>query len=156
MGAMFREVAKKKNMKLRELLELGEKQSWVDAEIDEYQKELGQKEDNFIIEGRTSFLMIPHSLKIFITVDERVGAERVFDHLKIAGDERNEDHDLHSVEDVLASHKRRMKTDTKRYLQYYNTVVFDPKQYDFILDTTNLTIEEAFKKLLLFVKKKFK
>ena len=147
MGALFRQVAKKHDMKLRDLLELGEKQSWVDGEIDAYQKELGQKEDNFIIEGRTSFIMIPQSFKVFIVVDRKVGAERVFHHLKTATKERNEDYNLDSVEAVLASHQKRMATDTKRYFQYYKTAVFDPSNYDFVLNTTNININQAFEKL---------
>jgi len=147
MGALLREVAKKHNLKLRELLELGEREAWVDSEIDEYQKKLGQREDNFVIEGRTSFLMIPHSFKVFITVDEIIGAERVFNHLKTAANERNEDYDLNTVQAVLLSHRKRMATDTKRYYKYYQTAVFDPSNYDFVLDTTNLTINEGFEQL---------
>lgn len=151
MGELFRRLAQQKGMSLRELLELGEKESWVDAEIDQYQKELGEKEDNFIIEGRTSFIMIPHSLKLFITVDPKVGAQRIFNDLQKPNNNRNEDVNLRTLDDVLASNQKRMATDTKRYHLYYHTSVFDPSNYDFVLDTTGKTIPECFEELYQFV-----
>ncbi|NCN22588.1 hypothetical protein GW934_03820, partial [Candidatus Falkowbacteria bacterium] len=71
-------------------------------EVDEYQKKLGETEDNFIIEGRTSWYFIPNSLKIYLDVSLEEGAKRIFLSLK-AKNERNEASGLKSLEDVKAS-----------------------------------------------------
>ncbi len=156
MGGLRRKMAEDRGMTLQELNALGEKEAWTDGEVDEYQKELAKKEDNFIIEGRTSFFLIPQSLKIFIDVDERDGAERVFHDLQQPGNTRNEDHHLGSADEVLQSHHKRMASDRARYKKYYAVDVYDPKHYDFVLNTSGLTVEQSFGKLYDYIAQKLK
>lgn len=155
MGGMRREVARQRGMTLQELNALGEHEAWTDHEIDEFQKKIGETEDKCVIEGRTSFLFIPHSLKIFIDVSPQVGAERVFRDVQ-KSDERNEDDHLSSVAAVLESHKRRIASDTKRYQQYYQVNVNDPSHYDFVVDTSNLDVQQSFDALDRYVSEAFK
>ena len=151
-GGIRRQMAKKRGMTLEEFNELGEKEDFTDKEVDEYQKKLGKTKDNFVIEGRTSYFCIPHSIKIFLEVDEKVGAKRIFGHLKEKAEERNEAHGLNSVKDVLRSNQARMKSDRARYLKWYQQDPFDHKHYDFVLDTTNLSVEEEYQAVADFVK----
>lgn len=153
MGGLRREKAKEKGLTLEEYNKLGEKDFATDREVDEFMKELGKKEDNFIIEGRTAFHFIPHSYKIFLDVDEKVGAERIFSHLQ-TDKSRNEGEGLNSIEDVLRANRERMKSDKKRYKKYYNLDVFDKNHYDLYLDTTEMSEEEEFKQVWLAIKKK--
>lgn len=153
-GGLRRKMAEERGMTLQELNALGETESWTDSEVDEYQKKLGETEDNFIIEGRTSFFLIPHSLKIFIDVDERVGAERVYHDLQLPDNARNEDAHLDSVEAVLRSHHKRIASDRARYEKYYGIDVYDPKHYDFILDTSTLDVDSSFQTLWAFIEPK--
>lgn len=143
MGGLRREAAKKRGMTLAEYNKLGESDIETDKEVDEYQKELGQKKDNFIIEGRTSWYLIPHSFKIYLDVDQEEGAKRIFGSLQ-KKNTRNEGENLASWQDVLASNKERMASDSRRYRQYYNIDAYDRNNYDFYLDTTNLTPDQVF------------
>lgn len=142
-GALRRQAAQKRGLTLAEYNELGEVDPETDREVDGYQKELGEKEDNFIIEGRTSWYFIPQSLKLYLDVKPEEGAKRIFASLKAKND-RNEDKNLDSLEAVLESNQRRVESDRKRYEKYYQIDVYDPKNYDFYLDTTNLTPAEVF------------
>jgi len=153
MGGLRREIAKKRGMTLAEYNKLGEKDPATDLEIDKYQKKLGETKDNFIIEGRTSWYFIPHSLKICIYVDEKTGAKRVFEELKKT-DQRNEDKGLMTFDDVLKSMKKRLQSDKKRYKKYFDIDVFDKKNYDFTLNTTNLDEKQAFEEVYKFIKTK--
>ena len=154
-GGIRRQKAKERGMTLAEYNKLGETDPSTDLEVDEYQKELGKKEDNFVIEGRTSWYFIPHSLKIYLEVDEKEGAQRIFDQLsKQKDNNRNEGNDLDSVEKVLKSNKRRLKSDNKRYKKYFNINVHDKKHYDIIIDTTNLSEKEVLKEVYKKVKDK--
>ncbi|MFA6790772.1 MAG: cytidylate kinase family protein, partial [Parcubacteria group bacterium] len=148
-GQLRRDAAKKRRMTLAEYNKYGETHPETDLEVDDYQKELGEKKDNFVIEGRTSWFLIPHSLKIYIAVDPRTGAERVFGHLK-EDNARNEDSGLKTVEDVLESHKKREESDTLRYWKYYKKDCSDKNNFDFVLDTTNLDRQEAFEEVWRF------
>ncbi len=153
MGGLRREAAKVRGLTLAEYNKLGEEDPATDREVDEYQKKLGETEDNFIIEGRTSWYFIPHSLKIYLDVSEEEGNKRVFGHLQ-GKNERNEDKDIESVEDVKESMRRRLASDRLRYRKYYDIDVNDVKNYDFYLDTSNLTIAEVYEKVLTLVKEK--
>lgn len=155
MGALRREAAQKKGLTLAEYNKLGEEDPQTDFEVDEYQRQLGKKQDNFIIEGRTSWYFIPHSLKIYLDVAPEVGAKRIFTSLQKENN-RNEDKGLETWEDVLESNKRRQESDRLRYQKYYNIDVNDPNHYDFYLDTTNLNVDQVYDKVERFVLSKNK
>lgn len=145
-GGIRRQKAKEKGMTLAEYNKLGEADISTDFAVDEYQKKLGEKNDNFIMEGRISWYFIPNSFKIYIDVDEKEGAKRIFKHLK-KDNKRNEAKELNSQDDVLRSMRVRKKSDIKRYKKYYNIDVYDKNNYNYELNTTNLSIEEVFNKV---------
>jgi cytidylate kinase len=147
MGGIRREYAKKLGMTLEEYNKLGETDPSTDSAVDEYQTELAQKEDNFIIEGRTSWHFIPQSFKIFVDVDEKVGAERILSSL-LRHDNRNEtSHKIGSLEEMIQKNRERKASDNQRYRKYYGIDAYDPKNFDFIIDTSNLTPEEVFERV---------
>ena len=150
MGGLRREAAKKKGLTLAEYNELGEEDPKTDMEADAYQKELGETQDNFIIEGRTSWYFIPHSLKIYLDVSLEEGAKRIFLSLK-EKNERNEALGLESLADVKASILKRLESDSKRYKKYYNIDVNDFSHYDYYLDTTKMSKKEVMKAVFDFV-----
>lgn len=153
MGAIRRQKAYEKGMTLAEYNKLGETDPITDKEVDEYQKELGKKENNFIIEGRTSWYFIPHSYKIYLDVELEIGAKRIWLHLQ-KDNKRNEDDDINNIEEMIDSLKRRQESDEKRYEMYYGINVHDKSHYDFVLDTSNLNIEEVYSEVLNNVLKK--
>jgi len=150
-GGMRREMAKKQGLTLAEYNKLGERNPATDLEVDEYQKKLGQTKDNFIIEGRTSWYLIPCSLKIYLDVDEKVAARRIFEELK-GKHSRNEDKNLKTITQVLKSQRTRIKSDKIRYKKYYQINVYNKKNYDFVLDTTKLNENQVFAKIYDFIK----
>lgn len=142
-GGLRREAAAKRGMTLAEYNKLGETDPVTDTEVDDYQTELGRTQDNFIIEGRTSWYLIPHSLKIYLDVNDNEGGKRIFSSLQQKNN-RNEDKELTSPEVVMESTQRRRESDRLRYRKYYDIDVNDPNNYDLYLDTTNLNPEEVF------------
>jgi cytidylate kinase len=149
-GGLRRQKAKERGMTLEEYNKLGESDPSTDLEVDKYQEELGKKEDNFIIEGRTSWHFIPHSLKIYLDVDSEEGAARIKKDLE-KNDDRNEG-EVKSLEDVKKSIERRMESDRKRYKKYFNIDVYNRDNYDIVVDTTHFSPEEAFEKVYQEVK----
>lgn len=153
-GGIRRLKAAEKGLTLAEYNKIGEENFSTDEEVDNYQKELGEKEDNFIIEGRTSWFFIPHSLKIYLDVSSNEGAKRVYSQIeKNKENSRNEDNNLESLEDVYKSMLKRKESDRKRYEKYYHFDVNDLKHYDFILDTTGLSVNEVYNRVKDFVVK---
>ena len=157
-GGIRRDLAKKRGMTLEEYNKLGEEDPSTDKDVDKYQEEIGKKEDNIIMEGRTSFFLIPNSLKVFLDVDFEEGARRIFRDLndKEKSEKRNETN-ARTFEKVKESLKQRVESDNKRYKKYYGIDdVYDKKHFDVIIDTTGLTVEESIKKCIDTIKKKMK
>lgn len=154
-GEIRREAAKKRGLTLAEYNKLGENDPSTDIEVDQFQEKLGADKDNFIIEGRTSWYFIPHSLKIYLDVKDEIGAQRIFKNIKKSS-KRNEDKNLNTIEDVLKSIRARQKSDNKRYKKYFNINVHNKEHYDFYLDTSELQIKDVFNKTFNFIKKNLK
>lgn len=153
MGGLRREMARKRGLTLEELNELGEKEFFTDQEVDEYQKRLGRTEDNFVIEGRTSFFLIPQSFKIFLDVSITEGAKRIWSDLQKNAEKRNEASGLESYEDVVASVKKRIASDIKRYEKYYQRDIFNKSKYDLWLDTTEFDLDQVKDKVFEAIRK---
>lgn len=153
MGGLRREAAKKMGLTLAEYNKLGESDPRTDLAVDKYQEELGRTKDNFIIEGRTSWYFIPHSLKIYLDVDDKEAAKRILRDVKQKNRQqsRNEANGLNSADDVLKSLKERKRSDKKRYKKYFNINPYLKKHYDFYLDTSDLSLKQVFKAVFSFV-----
>jgi cytidylate kinase len=60
---------------------------------------------------------------------------------------------MDTPEKIMASEKKRKLRDDERYQKYYGIDIRNEANYDLVLDTTNLSIEEVFNKTMLFIKK---
>lgn len=147
MGGIIRGLAKKHDLSLNEFYT---KNLEVDKMIDSYLAKLGKEKDNFVVESRTAFHFIPDSIKIYLDIDLRVGAERIFKELK--EDNKRNEKVYNNIDEALEGIKKRLKTEAKHYSKLYNLDVHDKAHYDFVLDTTNLTVEEVLERLLNFVR----
>jgi CMP/dCMP kinase len=151
MGYMRRKLAEARGITLEELNVIGEKEDWTDREVDEYQKQLGEKEDNLVISGWTSFHFIPHSVKIFLEVSEEEGSRRI--HTDPNAVRKTEARQFSTLEDVRRSVHERMASSSRRYQKYYGLDIYDPKKYDLFLDTSDLSAEEEYQRVYAFVKR---
>ncbi len=152
MGEIRREAAKKRGMTIEEFNRLGEKDPSTDKLVDDLLVKIGKEEDNLVVEGRTAFHFIPNSIKIFLDVDLKEGARRIFEEKK-KSNQRNEK-PTNSVEEELKNLKERMESDEKRYMKYYGFKTYDKKHYDLVIDTTKIKPEQAAEKILEFLKTK--
>lgn len=138
-GDIRGKMATDRGITIEELNKIGETEDWTDKEADDYQKEYGETHDNFIVEGRLAFYFIPDSIKIFLDVDLRAAAERVFN------DPRPDEKKRASVEDEMKAMSERTESDKRRYLKYYGVDINDRKQFDIVVNTTNASREEVLK-----------
>ena len=133
-GQKRRELALKKGLTIDELNKLGEKDPSTDLPIDNFQKNMATK-DNIIVDGRLSWHFIPKSIKIFLKADMKKGAERIMKA------KRKSERPYKSLSDAIKEIRQRINSDKKRYKKYYNiNNIYDLKNYDIIIDTTNLSI----------------
>lgn len=143
-GDFRREMAKKKGMTINELNKLGEKESFTDKDADEWQKNIGKTCDNFIIDGRLSYYFIPNSLKIFLDVSPKMGAKRIMK-------QKREEEKFPDLKTAVKYWHQRADSDRKRYKKYYNLDPYKFNNFDFILDASELSIEETADKISEFI-----
>ncbi len=144
-GHILRALAIKKKINFDSFTKEFKTTTKYDKEVDDFQIKLGQTKDNFVIEGRTGFYFIPHSKKVFLTVDINVAAERIFKQSR-------KEQKFKNVKEALKETKRRMVEDRKRYKKLYNIDYLDECNYDVIVDTTQLKPEEIVKDILTKIK----
>lgn len=148
-GSMRGKMAEERGMTIDELNALGEKESFTDTEVDDYQKQLGEKEDNFVIEGRLGWHFIPHSFKILLTCDLNEAARRVYGARINSPEDRGDESMYKDVEDTKKYIATRMDSDMRRYQKYYGINYLDPANYDLVVDTTNIVGAENVTKGIL-------
>lgn len=147
MGDMRGKMATDRGLTIDELNELGKKEDWTDREIDEYQKKLGQTEDNFVVDGKLSFYFIPQSFKIFLDIDLLEATKR------LQQTNRPDEPVSSTLEDRQRRILERIKSDDERYQKYYQVSSGDHSKYDIVVDTTNKTPEEITDFILTTLKK---
>ncbi len=148
MGDIRGEIAKKHNMTINELNELGLKEDWTDKEPDAYLQKLGKEEDNLAIDSWLAFHFIPHSLKIFIKCDPDIGAARIFKN------QRDDEEHQKTVEGLKEMNQKRWENSRQRYLKWYDVDIDDLEPYDLIIDSTHKDIEEVIDEIMKKIGKK--
>lgn len=130
MGAIRKQYALDHGMTLAELNRLGETDPSSDHLVDEYQRELPKAHPSFVITCRVGFHFLPQSVKIYVTSDLRVAAERIFP-LKRAAEHWS------SVEEGYGALLEREANDKVRFMNHYGLDITDLRQYDLVIDSTN-------------------
>jgi len=146
MGDLRRKAAYKRGITLAEFNRLGEKEDFTDKMVDDLQEKLGKKEDNFVVDGRTSFHFIPHSVKIYLHADLEARARRVL------RDERKAEA-FNTFEECKGALVERERSDNKRYKKYYGIDTTDRENYDYWIDTTDLSVRQIVDKIVKLIKK---
>lgn len=140
----MRELAKERGISI---IDLGREAEWdggvIDAILDDRQKELWIKEDDFIIDGRLAFYFIPHSIKIFLTVTPLEAAHRIYADATRQGVETHE-----TIEHTVANIETRRASENERYMKYYGLHIYDMDLYDILVDTSNRTPDEVFDSII--------
>ncbi len=111
-----------------------------DLKYEEYQKSL-KLTDNIILDSRLWFYAQPKAFKILLDVDEEIAWERIF---KARRDTDKNTTKKHAVDEV----KERNSSDEKRYMKLYNVDLWNPENYNLVIDTSERTPEEVLQIIL--------
>lgn len=117
-----------------------EKSAEFDLKYEEYQKNL-KLADNIILDSRLWFYAQPKAFKILLDVDEEVAWERIF---KAKRDTDKHATKKHAVNEV----KERNSSDETRYMKLYNVDLWNPNNYNLVIDTSDRTPGEVLQIIL--------
>ena len=143
LGDMQREIAKQKGLTITELNTEEQKDPAIDNMIDQKASELAKIEDNFVIDGWLAACFIPDGVNIFLDGDVAVRAKRILG--------KREAEELANPKVAEATLRKREMVNHKRWLEFYNFDYLDKKNYDLVVDTTSLNLDEVFEKVSSFI-----
>ena len=111
-----------------------------DLKYEEFQQNL-KLTDNIILDSRLWFYAQPKAFKILLDVDEEIAGERIF---KAKRDTDKNTTKKHAINEV----KERNSSDKERYMKLYNVDLWDPNNYNLVIDTSERTPEEVLEIIL--------
>ena len=132
-GDLLRALGRERGMDIFQTNLTAEKEKDLDHMVDQKTEEIGQTQENIVIDGRLAWHFIPTSFKVYLDLDLKVGATRI---LKGIDDFRLEHEDIPSdPEEYAVRLRHRQESETRRYKALYNVNPFDKNNYDLVIDT---------------------
>ncbi len=133
-GIIYRELAAKLNLTVEQFNINNEKDRQYDTLVDTMLQSYDDKEGDYIFDSRLAFHFVPSAVSFYLKADKEVAAHRVFDA------HRADEH-FGTVEETQKSLFSRRASEKRRYLDYYGVDILDMNNYDFVVDTTEVSPE---------------
>lgn len=141
-GAYFRKLAIEKGVSVTEFGEYVKKHPEIDIQIEKSATEYAKNNKNIVIDAKMGWYAVPESFKVYLKVNIDIAAQRAF-----SDPNRKRSEDLPTLQAQKEDMQKRAKNDLARYLDLYKVHRDDMSNYDFVLDTSNLTPDEVLNKI---------
>lgn len=112
-----------------------------DKIFDDLQMAYEQREGGLILDSRLGFFFVPSTFSFYLSADPKVAAERI-----LAEHRNNETYS--SVEEAIAKVAERRNSERLRFKDFYGVDILDMSNYDCVIDTTFLTVEQVKEKMI--------
>lgn len=112
----------------------------IDRELDRKLAELSSQK-NIVVDSRAGWYFLPSSIKVFLTASEDVRAKRAF-----SGQRANEKYS--SLKQAREGLCKRIKVFRDRLQKLYGIDVYDEKNFDIVIDTSDMSLSEVVEKVL--------
>lgn len=137
-GEYFRKLAREANMDVTTFNTYVKDHPEIDRQIEKSASEYAKTHDNFIIDARLGWYAVPESFKVYLKVDIKEAARRAFNDQN-----RKETENFATIEEQEQDIRLRFKIENERYFELYGVRKEDLNNYDFVIDTTNITPDEV-------------
>jgi cytidylate kinase len=108
----------------------------IDERIDREVVEISGRYRDFIIDSRMAWHFIPDAFKVYLIVDGRIAAQRVFCDSRVS-------ENYSSIETALEKLTERRQSEKFRYKHLYNVDLDNFGNYNLVLDTSYITPDEV-------------
>jgi len=129
-GEIFRKLAAERGMTLEEFSKYAESNPDIDFYIDKLQKEMAEKEDNVVVEGRLSGWMVKDAFKVWIYASPEIRYRRIANR---------EGKDIARAKNET---KRREELEKRRYKKFYSIDLDDVSIYHLAINSEHFKPEE--------------
>ncbi len=131
-GDLFRKMAAERGVSIEEMNIVAEQQKAIDEGVDAMLRAMGSEKNDVVIDSRMAFHWIPDSFKVFLQLDPKIAAERIFAQVS-AGERIGQS--AASLEKITERTLARIESEKTRYRALYGVDVTDLSQYDMVIDT---------------------
>jgi CMP/dCMP kinase len=129
-GNFQRSVASRHRLTILELNLLAESDPSLDREIDEETRKLRGAAKSFVIDARIAWHFLPDSFKLFLVASPTIAAERVL------ADQRGHTETYADLASARRDIVERQSSEWRRFKRLYGIDLFDPRNYDAVIETT--------------------
>lgn len=112
-----------------------------DKLFDDYQKAYENKDGGLILDSRLGFFFVPSTFSFYLSADPVEAAKRI-----IAAGRNNEKYA--SLEEAITKISERRNSERLRFKQFYGVDILDMNNYDCVIDTTYMKVEEVMQKMI--------
>lgn len=137
-GVVQRRLAEKMGITTLELNRRAETDKSIDDQIDSVFRNLAKTPKNLVVDSRMAWHFLPQSFKIKLEVHPKVAASRIGNDKSRVGEG-----DYETLEDVMQAITDRKGSERERFLRYYNVDIEDQKNYDLVVNTTDVPPESV-------------
>lgn len=132
-GDLFRAIGKERGIDVNQTNLVAEKEKEIDFLVDQRLRDIGNKEDERVIDSRLAWHWMPQSFKVYLDLDLEVAAERI---LKNIDPERmTNEHLPDNPAEYAELLGQRLASETRRYEALYSVNPYEHSNYDLIVDT---------------------
>lgn len=136
-GDFFRKEAEERNISLKDLNILMETDIELELSIDRRIMRFMQDNEKYVADSRMGVRFEPNAYSVYLTVEELVGAQRIWDDIQ-KNPKRLSESNVRCLEDVLINNRQRSSSEKFRYNKLYRFDPTDLSQYSYFRDTSTL------------------
>ena len=140
MGEVQRKLAVEKGMSIMEYNDYMFDNN-LDNEVDNKTMEIGREKENFIFDARLAWHFIPDSFKIYLKVEIDIAVERAMKS------KRGKSENYTSKQEAKERITERRRLEVTRFNAIYNININKDSNYDLVIDTSHITMEEVIRKI---------
>ena len=137
-GLAQRKIAEELGITTTELNQLSSSNPLIDQKVDAVFRNPPWGNKSCVVDSRLAFYFLPNSFKVCLTVDPKVGAKRIFYDKK-----RTSEKKYTSVKQAETACIQRRALEVSRFKEKYNLDITNSQNFDLVVDTTNLTLEQV-------------
>lgn len=141
-GLIQRTLAEKYNMDICTFNRYMESHSEIDEEIDTELARIGRRDEDMVLDSRMAWHFVPDSFKVYLTVQLDAAADRIMQ------DRRGTVESYANPDEAKKRLTERKKSENLRYITKYGVDCTDMKNYDLVIDTTDISPEEVAREIM--------
>ena len=145
-GDLFRAIGRERGIDVHQTNLAAEQEKAIDELVDQRLREIGETQEEVVIDSRLAWHWIPASFKVYLDLDLTIAAERILANIDPARAENE-----HIPEDPAVyaqALQHRLDSEARRYKAWYDADPYDVTNYDLVIDTDAHGLEDAVTEIL--------